>query len=260
MAEPAEGNAGIGSAENGNQRPGNVDALKNAFAGTEGTQQPKAKPDTGGTAGGNTETGSAETKLAPWAEQLPEELRGNQEYANRLSKFAKVGDMAKAYLELEAKISAAAVPENAEGYSMAKDKDRGGDVFASAAHAANLSGPQADALYKSLAETGAKNIEAAKAAQERQMREADAALRKEYGGRYEEKIELLTRGLSAAGPNVGRLLTQAGLSGNPEIIRAFISLGELTSESGSARGGTTGQPLKSIMDGGSFQYKETGGS
>jgi hypothetical protein len=252
MAEPEQGNAG-GSAENGNQRPGNVDALNNAFAGAPGTE-PGPNP-AGDTAGGNGETGNAEIKLAPWAEQLPEELRGNRKYAESLAKFAKVGDMAKAYLDLEAKLPAAAAPESAEGYSMAKDKEHGGDVFASAAREAKLSGVQADALYRILAEEGAKSLEAAKAAQERQMREADAALRKEYGGRYEEKIELLTRGLAAAGPNVGRLLTQAGLSGNPEIIRAFISLGELTAESGSTRGGEAGRPLKSIMDGGSFEYK-----
>jgi hypothetical protein len=255
MAEPVEGNAG-GSTDNGNQQPGNVDALKNAFAGAK----PETKPGNGDTAEGGAGTGNAETKLAPWAEQLPEELRGNREHADRLSKFAKVGDMAKAYLELEAKLSAAAVPKDAEAYAMAKDKERGGDVFAAAAHAANLTAPQADALFKNLSEAGAKNIEAAKAVQDRQMRETAEALRREYGGRYDEKIELLTRGLAAAGPDVGKLLSQAGLGGNPEIIRAFIRLGELTAESGSSRGGESGRPLKSIMDGGSFEYKDTGGS
>jgi hypothetical protein len=251
MAEPVEGNAG-GSAENGNQQPGNVDALKNAFAGASGAE-PGAKP-VEGAAGGNAEKGSGETKLAPWAEQLPEELRGNKEHALSLAKFAKLGDMAKAYLELEAKLSTAAAPENAEGYSMAKEKDKGGDVFASAAYAAKLSGAQAEALYQSLADLGAKSMEGAKAERERQLQETDAALRKEYGGRYGEKIELLTRGLTAAGPNVAKLLAQAGLSGNPEIVRAFISLGELTAESGSVRGGEAGRPFKSIMDGGSFEY------
>jgi hypothetical protein len=89
------------------------------------------------------------------------------------------------------------------------------------------------------------------------MQETAAALRKEYGAQYEPKIEHLTRGLATAGPNVGRLLTEAGLAANPEIVKTFIAFGAMTAESGSTRGGGEAQPLKSIFEGGGFDYSKT---
>jgi hypothetical protein len=214
-------------------------------------------------------------KLAPWAEQLPEDLRGNPEAAGKLAQFAKLGDMAKAYLDLAGKQSEGIAipgkdakpeevaafwekvgrPKTAEEYSFAKEQ--GAEAYAAAAHSANLTQAQAEALYKNLGDIAAKNIQAAQAEQLRQRQDTRAAMQKEYGSRYGEKIEILKRGLATAGPNVGALLAQAGLSGNPEIVKAFITFGELTAESGASRGGEAGQPLKSIKEGGMWDYKTT---
>jgi len=276
--------AGDGSAEGGAPAPANAEeSLKGAFAADGGKDgagagaggaKPSAKPKDGDKAEGGAETGGGGIKLAAWAEQLPPELRENAETAARLARFGKVGDMAKAFLELEGKAAAGFIPgknataeeaaafwekagrpKTAEGYAFAKDKEHEGGAFAEAAFRANLTAAQAEALFGSLNEIGAAKMKEAAAERGRQMREASAALAAEYGSKYEEKIELLTRGLAAAGPNVGRLLSQAGLAGNPEIIKAFIAFGKMTAESGAARGGGAGESLKSVMDGGSFEFK-----
>jgi len=269
--------AGSGSAEDGDRQPGNADLLSSAFAGADGGK-PAAEPGDGDKAAGGSKPGSGskkETGLAPWAEQLPPELRDNKDFAAKLAKFQKVGDMAKAYLELEGKQTGVAIPgkeataeavaefwekvgrpKAADGYSFAKDKDNEGMAFAEAAFGANLTETQAAAMLKNLQEFGQKKAAAWKSANERRLTETSAALEKEYGGKYKENMEHLTRGLAAAGPNVAKLLGDAGLAGEPEIVKAFIAYGKMTAESGSSRGADAGASLKSIQEGGTFEYKD----
>jgi hypothetical protein len=206
--------------------------------------------------------------LAPWTEQLPEDLRGNPEYAGKLARFAKVGDMAKAYLDLagkgagipgqEATAEEAAAfwekagkPKGAEGYSFAKEQDAG--PFAKIAHASNLTEVQAQAVYTQLKALGEQQVQALQQQRVAAFAETERALKEEYGSRYPEKIEYLKRGLQAAGAPVGALLQEAGIAGHPDIVRAFILFGEMTSESGGAKGSGATQ-LKSIMEGGGFAY------
>jgi hypothetical protein len=268
--------AGSGSAEGGKPAPANAeDSLNNAFTGDAGAdgKKPADKPASGNTDAGGKKT-EGEAKLAAWCEQLPPEMRGNPDAAAKLAKFQKVGDMAKAFLELEGKAASGGVPgkdatpeetasywekagrpKTADGYSFSKDKENEGSAFADAAFKVNLTAAQADALFANLNTLGAARLEAARQAQAGQMKETAAALNAEYGSKYQEKMELLARGLAAAGPNVGKLLSQAGLAGNPEIIKAFIAFGGMTAESGAARGGGAGESLKSVMEGGSFDFK-----
>jgi hypothetical protein len=266
--------AASGSADNGGQQPGNADLLSSAFAGGEGGK-PEAKPE-GDTAAGGTDAGTDPVKLALWTEQLPPEMRDNPGMAAKLAQFGKLGDMAKAYLELEGKTAGVVIPgkdakpeavaefwekagrpKTADGYSFAKDEDHEGASFARAAFAANLTEAQAKAMLAGLNEIGAKKAQAFREARQREMAETSAALEKEYGGKYPQQVELLKRGLANAGPNVAKLLTRAGLSGNPEIVKAFIAYGKMTAESGATRGGEAGASLKSIFEGGSFEFKET---
>ena len=261
-----------GSTDNGNQQPGNADLLKNAFAGTDGGK-PAAKPNEGNNAKGGTDTGS-EKKLAPWAEQLPPEMRNNPDLAAKLAGFAKVGDLAKAYFDLHGKAAGVAIPgkdatpeavadfwekagrpKSADGYTIAKDKESNGEIFAQAAFGANLTEAQAAAMFNSLQEIGANNQKAYQENLKQKQGETAAALQKEFGSRYKENMELLTRGLAAAGPNVAKLLQNAGLAGEMEIVKAFIAYGKMTAESGFTRGDGAGETLKSIMNGGSPEFK-----
>jgi hypothetical protein len=268
--------AGSGSAENGAPAPGNAeDQLASAFTGGAGAAgaQPAAEPKDGDKAAGETQPDGG-IKLAAWTEQLPPEIRGNPDTAAKLAKFAKVGDMAKAFLELEGRAASGGVPgkdaaaeevaafwekagrpKTADGYAFAKDAEHAGAEFAAAAFGANLTAAQADAMFGALNGLAAQRLQASAQARQRQMKETAAALAAEYGSNYQEKMELLKRGITAAGPNVAAILEQAGLAGNPEIVKAFIAFGEMTAESGAPRGRGSGEPLKSVMEGGTFEFK-----
>jgi hypothetical protein len=277
MALPVPGKPSNGSTDTGTPQPGAAEeslaAAFSAGAADAAGAKPAAKPEKGDTAAGGTKGGGV--TLAPWAEQLPTELRDNPGHAAKLAKFQKLGDMAKAYLELEGQAAGGGVPgadaapeaaaafwekagkpATAEGYPFAKDAERDGGTFAQAAFAANLTAAQAETLFKGLEAIGTQRAREAAETQTRQIRETALALQTEYGSRYPEKIELLTRGLAQAGPQVAGILAKAGLSGNPEIVKAFITFGQLTAESGGARGSGTDTPLKSIFEGGTFaDYK-----
>jgi hypothetical protein len=53
---------------------------------------------------------------------------------------------------------------------------------------------------------------------------ADDVLKREYGTRYAEKINLFTLGCNTAGPDVKQLLYRAGLGGKPGYYQGFHSL------------------------------------
>jgi len=275
--------AGSGSTEGGTPAPSNADLLNDAFGvNTDGgnatagadDKKPADKPKEGDKNAGRNDPGSGDLKLSPWAEQLPAEYRNNPETAAKFAKFAKVGDMAKAWLELEGKpagvvipgkdASAEAVaefweklgrPKSADGYSFAKDAENEGGTFAEAAFAANLSEAQAAAMLKNLNAIGAAKQKAYQESMKQRNAETAAALAKEYGSKYKENMELLKRGLVAAGPNTAKLVTEAGLMFEPEIIKVFVAYGKATAESGFARGDGAGARMESILDGGSFEYR-----
>jgi hypothetical protein len=197
---------------------------------------------------------------------LPPELKGNA----GLAEYQKVGDMAKALLDLKGKAGInlpgeSASPEElaafweklgrpkeAGGYSFAKDAENA-DI-ARMAHAANLTESQAAALFERMKSFGTARMREMRQAQDTELRETERALKAEFGSRYPEKAEFLKRGLAAAGKNVGAALQNAGIAGNPDIVRAFIRYGELTAESGGARGGSADRQ-KSLMEGGTFNYQ-----
>jgi len=270
-----------GSADNSSQQAGNADLLTNAFAGADGGE-PGTKPTVNTTGGekakGDTDTKSDQlkNKLAPWADQLPPEMRDNPDMAAKLAKFGKLGDMAKAYIELEGKAGGVVIPgkdsapeavaefwekagrpKAADGYSFAKDKESEGSTFAAAAFEANLTEAQAASMLKSLQGIGQRNQQAYQERMKQKQAETAATLQKEYGSKYAENIELLTRGLAAAGPNIAKLLNNAGLAGELEIVKAFIAYGKMTAESGISKGDNAGQTLKSVLDGGQFDYPNT---
>jgi len=275
-----EGNVTNGSSESGTSAAANEELLTNAFgintdADTNG-KKPVAKPE-GNTAAGGKDTGSEtlKNKLAPWTDQLTQDMRDNPETAAEFAKFAKIPELAKAYLDLKSKAGGVVIPgkgatteavaefwekagrpKAAEGYSFAKDKESDGATFAAAAFSANLTEAQARAMYKNMQEIGARNLQGFHDQLKQKLTQTAAELQKEYGSKYKENMEYLTRGLNAAGPNVAKLLANAGLTGEPEIVKAFISYGRMTAESGFTRGDGAGESMKGIIDGGSFEYKD----
>jgi hypothetical protein len=143
-------------------------------------------------------------------------------------------------------------PKEAAGYSFAKDAENA--EFARIAHAANLTEGQAAAMMRQMQTLRTAQLQGMKQAQVAELAETDRLLKAEFGGRYPEKLEFFKRGLAAAGQNVGAVLQQSGIAGNPDIVRAFIRYGEMTAEAGGARGGAA-EKQKSLMEGGTFSYK-----
>jgi hypothetical protein len=229
---------------------------------------PDTKP--AGVAGNGGDTGGkpGEAKIPAWHEQLPPDLKGTA----GLAEYPKVGDVAKALLDLKGKAGVELPGEKASpeeraafweklgrpkepgGYSFAKDAENEG--IARMAHEANLTESQAAALFERMKSYRTAQVQAARQAQDAEFAETERALKAEFGTRYPEKIEFLKRGLAAAGRDVGPALQRAGIAGNPDIVRAFIRYGELTAESGGARGSPTAGPLKPAAEGGWWDYEK----
>jgi hypothetical protein len=212
--------------------------------------------------GGNGDGAANPTVTLPtWANQVSKEYRENPEYAGKLAAFEKLDDLVKGYLDAQGKSDIPGAnaepeelaafwkklghPEKPEGYTVAKDQNAG--TFISAAHAARLTDEQTTALWKSVSEATARQIAAAQQAQTAEIAAADAALQKEYGDRYDYALEMFNRGIGTG--DLKALIRNAGLAGKPEIVKAFIALGESTQESGSPKSGNAPGKQKDHMDG-----------
>jgi hypothetical protein len=218
--------------------------------------------------GGNPQgSGSGkETKLAAWTQQVSKEYRENPDVAAKLANLEKLDDLVKGYIELQGKTDIPGKdagpeelsafwrklghPEKPENYSVAKQE--GSETFISAAHAARLTDGQAAALWKSVSEGTARQFAATQQAQEKELAATDAALHKEYGDNYDRAIEFFNRGTGSG--EIKSLLMNAGLAGNPAIVKAFIALGEAAQESGSPKSDAPSGEMKSIFAGGGFKY------
>ena len=235
------------------------------------TQTAPADSQPGSDLGGNSPQGSGtgnETKLAAWTQQLSRELRENPEYSKGLAGFEKLDDFTKSYFELAKKSDIPGdkatpeevaafwkklgYPEKPENYAVAKEQ--GAETFIAAAHAARLTDGQAQALWKNVAESQARQLAAVREAQARELAATDAALQKEYGDKYDLALEFFNRGVGNG--ELKAALVNAGLAGNPQIVKAFIALGQASQESGSPRSDDAPSgAMKSIFEGGGFTYK-----
>lgn len=253
-----------------------VNEIENVMGGMQ-SQKPETKPDstatgdkgTGNNGNANGRSGS-EIHHPAWMAQL-----GNieAESAEKLSKFEKIGDLAKNYLELEGKLGSSIVKpgkdasdEEKEAYYRALGKPESADkysidgedaqMFRELAYKNNLTDEQAKALYASLKEVGKNALEQQKAAFAQQAHDTQAALQNEYGKDYPTKIEMLKRGVAAyGGEKVGAKLQQAGLLGDLDIVKMFILLGEQSSEAGaSTRNQGKANGYKSIAEGGTLSF------
>jgi hypothetical protein len=220
--------------------------LKDAISGGGGGGPPAGPGQTAAAAGGGGQAGSGggggsgagEPKLAAWTRQLSKETRENPELAKKLSAWETLDGFAKSYFELEAEGAlpgkgakpeeadafwrGLGYPEKPENYGVSKEKGSG--AFISAAHAARLTDEQATALWQKVSEGAKGQTEALRKKQMEEIEAADKELQKEYGEKYDYAIEMLRRGIGKS-PVYG-LLQEAGLAGDPDIIRAFIALGE----------------------------------
>jgi hypothetical protein len=241
-----------------------TDLMKAAGGGGEPESDP-AKGSGKGDAG--------QIKPPAWTAQISKEITGNPETLKELARFTKLDDLAKAYLnsrnentipakdataeETEAFWRKMGKPEKKEGYTIAVEKEAG--ELLDAVYEAHLTDTQASALIKALKETGGRRQDALNAKQKEELEATDAVLRREYGDGYQKAVRLFMRGIgNAEGKSspVSAALQAAGLAGKPEIVKAFIALGESMSESESPKGGAAPKGWRSIRDGGGFSYEQ----
>lgn len=241
--------------------------------------KPDVKPE-GMTEGNKTEGTESSQKLPAWTSQLPDEIKTNNDLIKRLSKFEKIGDMAKSYTELESKLGNSLIkpstdasaeeiqsfyeqigkPKNVEGYNIKADNENVKE-FLNVAFNNNLSVDQANQLYEYMLNAGNKAIEQNRNEQAIMQREKietfEKVMNEKYGAKYNEKLKLLETGINTYGGNeLGSLLQQSGLLFEPVIADLFINLGERASENQSYVKGTGGgiDTYVSTADGGTFDF------
>jgi hypothetical protein len=177
--------------------------------------------------------------------QLPKEYRENPDYARKLAGFTKLEDLTRSYFQLEGRTGIPGkdakpedvesfwkklgYPEKPESYAVAKEQNAAS--FITAAHAARLTDGQASALWKSVSEGTERQMAAMRQAQTSELEATDKALQKEYGEQYNRALEMFSRGIGNG--ELRNLIVNSGLAGKPEIVKAFIALGEARQESGS---------------------------
>lgn len=130
-------------------------------------------------------------------------------------------------------------PESPDGYGFGrKEADR---RLAGQAHALGLT-PRQAVLFREQAREGQKAAEAEWAATLNRRHAASVAeLRREWGAEFERNDALALRALDyAGGPDLARTVVEAGLSGDPDFVRALARLGGLLAEDGMVGGGGGG--------------------
>ena len=136
-------------------------------------------------------------------------------------------------------------PEKPEGYGLKAvegiiDDDALGE-FATKAHAAGITGKHATEmfnLYVGMVQAGQarKQAEAVEAA-----KTGEAELRREWGATYDDKIHAMKRAIDRfGGDGLKQAFDQAGLGGNPLVVKMFAQMGEMLGEGGLKGGGQGG--------------------
>lgn len=239
-------------------------------------EQPASQPaDNGGDKGQGQsapDDGNGSKNQPAWMSQIGD-ITKNKEAAEKLGKFAKLSDLANAYMELDGKLGNSIVkpgenasdeereafyralgkPESADKYSIEGDEAK---LFREMAYKNNLTDEQAKALYAAVKQVGENALAQQKAAYEQQVKETQNALQAEYGKDYPKMIEMLKRGVNTyCSKDAAAKLQQSGLLGDKDIVKMFIQLGKESSEAGSpTKTQGKAEEYKSIRDGGHLNF------
>ena len=249
---------------------GTTNNLTDIMGSMTQSTEPAAKPE--GTKAEGTE--KSQPELPAWTSQLPEELRSNADVMKQLTKFGKIGDLAKSYSELESKLGKSierpgkeaseeevnafyqklGKPKSADKYSIEAE---GAEAFKELAYKNNLTDDQAKGIYEAMSQLAMSQIQASKDQLLAHAKETETSLKKEYGNDYDAKLELCKRGVLAyGGPALGEKLQNSGLLYDADVVKMFIKLGEQNAEAGASINGASGtKEYKSTADGGSFKFK-----
>ena len=250
--------------------------IESIMGGMSTEAKPETKPtgNSGDAGQGKSEVDngkSGETARPAWMSQIGDITKDNAA-AEKLSKFAKLSDLANAYMELEGKLGNTLVkpgenasdeereafykslgkPESADKYGIEGDEAK---MFREMAYKNNLTNDQAKAIYAQLKEVGENALAQQKVLFQQQAKATQEALQAEYGKDYQTKIEMLKRGVKTyGGEAVGAKLQQAGLLADKDVVKMFILLGEQSAEAGATGRSLKSDGYKSIAEGGFLSF------
>lgn len=221
---------------------------------------------------------SSQDTQPKWTDQLPENLRGDE----KLTRFEKVGDLGKAYIDLEGKYRPDAVlipgddatdedrttffnklgrPDAPEGYEFADYKWPDGideiiktvakqdvEAFRPVMHKLGLNKVQADTLMNKYIEVGVEQWKKSKDEAIANQNKVKEDLQKEWGGNYKESLEVAKRGYEKAGELAGikdefsDFMEKVGFGDNPLFIKVFHAIGKAILDDSALERKQTGDP------------------
>mgnify|MGYP000237443376 CR=1 FL=1 len=213
--------------------------------------------ETTATAAGSILDGGAQTDARAW---LPAEYRADPTFKD----LADVASLAKGYKHAASLIGVDKAdvirvpregdipaevwnrlgrPEAPDGYGL-KAEAVPAEVlgtFAQAAHEAGLTKAQAEKVLGFYTASLGATAEARQAKQDEAYEANVAALKREWGATYDDKIHAMKQGVEiAGGAALVEKLREAGLANDPDVIKVFVALAEARKEQGGLKGGGAG--------------------
>ena len=276
MENPAQDNSNVdnGTADSNAAESSLMNTIDSVSAQeSEPAVEPGNGDNTNGDNAGSDES-SKEVQPPAWTQQLPEEMRNNKDVMAQLSKFAKIGDMARSYTELESKLGKTLVqpgenasteevqafyeklgkPSSADAYSIT---DENAQAMKELFFKNNLTDDQAKNLYGELKQIGVNAVKANREALEKTAAETEKNLKSKYGSEYGKKMEMFKRGVKTYGGQA--LLDQlksSGLIAQQNIVEMYVLLGEQSSENSTPAGSASqAEQYKDTASGGHFSFK-----
>lgn len=197
--------------------------------------------------GSGDRSGAANNQSLGWRAALPADLRDVPEIAS----MQKPGELAKAYLEANAKLQKAivlpgessndtevkafreklGVPENPDGYEIDSTGDKEfADVFRKAAHKEGLTPKQAKTLHQEIIQASGEILSRAQAQRKAAKDKATEALKQEWGERFEANDIAARRFAALAGAEMVDALGESGLIDDPRVLKGLYRFASMISE------------------------------
>lgn len=205
-----------------------------------------------------TESKEVTPQRPAWMAQLPKDLQEDES----LTRFKTIGDIGKAYRELEGKIGNSIPipgkdataeelnayftkigrPDKPESYNLSKLElpeglaydDALAEDFRKRAHTLGLTQEQAEKLYGWQIESTVQSYKDRQVDMQRAVQESTAKLREVYGSKTNEEVALTTRFLKQAAdkidPALIRDIENSGLGNSVSLIRLLNTFAHQTAE------------------------------
>lgn len=208
-----------------------------------------------------------------WRAQLPDDLKEN----DSLTRFEKIGDLGREYIALKGKLDNSIQlltedatdeeraeffnrlgrPETADDYSIERPElledlpynEALEREFREEAHRLGLSDEQARGLFEWYHNNMASAHGEFSAIRERNHRDAVETMKRYWGSKFDENIEVSKRAVNEyGGDELKQLLDESGLGDHPAMIQAFFKIGRAIMNDRFVEGTPSKEPKVNILD------------